>query len=851
MSRSRRAAPRNAYLPLLLLSSTLLVFLGLFSLFAAWTLGVFDRTPAKAPEDHTGKLAFPALVRPVKAFEAVTRDDFIDPRTGQLNVVWLPEPTAQVASRSMSEIIGRVVKRDKQPGMVLSEADFFEKGTRPGLAAGIPTGKLAISIPAEGVPGLEQLRSGDRFDLLVALPERDVDQQISNSEPAALFGGVKPPSLRAGQLSRQHGVKQLVANGMLVSLYSGHHRSTSGPTGLTVPPASKSRSAPPPQAVYAELAVDEEEVGPLTEAISLGTKLTCVLRSGQTKDTSEGDFSVQGLVPVITTAKPVNAFAVLSDENLIDEATGQLHYYYFPPEKLSTQWITDPAKLYGRVLARNLRRGALVTESDLLPEGTRPGISAGLAPGMSAMTIPKESMQGFDQLSIGDKFSILSRVPQAVGSSAPATTWASLYGGQRSEQDQRLEQMVRSGIREIAKDAVYLAESQLGTVVIGIPEEDVAKFAQLLRDGDDVFVVAHSSQEKPKSNAELPKPKLDATQHPPFATTPFRLVKQIGTDTDEGNFAAAQDRRAEDALRFPVLVRDVPAFRSLSIEDFLDPSTGQIQFLFFPQEAVSPDWQADIRQIIDRVSLRDLKAGRVVLNTDLAKAGTPASPALGIPDGMRGVTVNSLQIRGLDSLASGTFFDVISAQGIDVQSLADSVRQSVASDDAVRESTKLPGGRVPASRVIASNAILVANLGSTTVELERISTPAERQTQTRLAADGSTITETILEEPTVTVESREVTQFVIAVDEMSIGSVMGLLDPKQPLQIALRPHATSGKPPTSSELEYGVNERVRAVLQEHVRGNEITSEVFLTDRLNASPRTDRKDALEAVQHEGK
>ena len=290
-------------------------------------------------------------------------------------MVWLPEATKEVASRSVGDLIGRVLRRDKTAGMVLTERDFLPEGTKPGFSAGIPPGKFAITIPTEKIPGLAQLRHGDRFDFMVSLTNSDGDQAISNSEPAALFGGIKPPSLRVSQLSRQHGVKRLVTGGQLIALTQGKTQSTTGANGLTVKPSGRNSSK---STTYAEIAIDGEEIGPLTEAISLQTPMTCIIRSGRPDAEADEAFSKEGLVPVITTAKVVDAFSALTDENLVDESTGKLHYYYFPPDRVPEHWLTDPASLYGRVVGRSLRRGSPITETDLLPAGTKPGISAGV-----------------------------------------------------------------------------------------------------------------------------------------------------------------------------------------------------------------------------------------------------------------------------------------------------------------------------------------------------------------------------------------------------------------------------------------------------------------------------------------
>ncbi|XZE51437.1 hypothetical protein SH139x_003088 [Planctomycetaceae bacterium SH139] len=802
------------------MTMTIFGLLGLTCAALAWMFGFFDSESSVKPIDRTGQLAFPAIVRPLSAHELVTKDDFIIPKTKQLNVVWLPEANAQVASRNMSDLIGRVLSRDKQAGMVLTEADFMEKGTRPGLVAGIPAGKFAMSIPASGIPGLEQLRGGDRFDLLVALPERDGEEQLSNSEPAALFGGVKPASLRVGQLSRQHGIKHLVTNGMLVNLFNSTERSTNGPSGLTVKPGGNRSKSTTVQTVYAELAIDPEEIGPLTEAISLGTKLTCVLRSGLPNGDVDDATSTEGLIPVITTATTVNAFAALTDENLMDESTGRLHYYYFSEEKLSEEWITDPAKLYGRVVARSLRRGSLITENDLLPPGTRPGISAGLPAGMAGMSLSKANVQGFEKLSIGDIFSILTRVPGEINSAIPTTTWATLQGGQPSPDDARVSEMVRTGIREVVRDAVFLSELGTDSVIVGVPEMEVAKLAQLIRDEAEVFAVARSSQQE-----------LEST-HVPVR----RSVEFVSAEAASDGYFVAQNQtdipepaqRQADKIPVPILVQEVSAYDELSIDDFVDPSTGRMQTLYFDQDDIGDDWELDIRRLIDRVALRPLRAGRPVRATDLAPPGSPAGPAVGLEPGMRAVTVNAGQLIGLETLQVGAVFDVVSARGVEVNSLADNVRRSIGSSDAVREATKLPAGRVASSRTVASAVKLLSNTGVAKIMVPTSTGMSESQTQTRLTADGSTITETVKTDP-VTFEERTVAQYVLAVQSEFVGSVLGLLDDQNPLYVSVRPLTDDNGGETSSNHGKNSDRPVQAVIQEHVRGPDITSEVFLTD----------------------
>jgi flagella basal body P-ring formation protein FlgA len=845
---------------------TVIGMLSISSFGVAWTLGYFKDEPkqAAASIDRTGKLAFPATIRPIRAYEQVTRDDFIDPRTNQPNVIWLSEAMAEVALRDFSEIVGRVASRDIQARMVLREDDFLEEGTRPGMVAGIPAGKFAMSIPVSGIPGLEQLRGGDRFDLLVSLPKSGDGDLLSNSEPAALFGGIKPASLRVGQLSRQHGVKHLVTNGTLINLYSGSQRTTQGPVGLTVKPGGGQSRSTTSSTVFAELAVDPEEIGPLTEAISLGTKMTCVLRSGKPDAGVDDEMSTEGMVPVITTATSVNAFSALTDENLMDESTGRLHFYYFPPDKISEEWITEPAKLYGRVVARPLRRGSLITENDLLPPGTRPGISAGLQSGMAGMSLSKSNVQGFENLSVGDRFSILTKVPGEVTASSPNTTWATLLGGQPDSDDARIAEMVRTGIREVVRDAVYLAETEGDSVIIGVPEMEVAKLAQLIRDEAEVFAVARSSQDGHKKD-EVRSLKLErqgshftlhasnfqsSSQPAPLpeagrGETELRLVNQ-----NQSNNPFENAPRQDDKIAVPILVQEVPAYEELTIDDFVDPTTGRVQTLYFDRANIDKDWELDIRKLIDRVALRPLRAGRPVRAIDLAPLGSPAGPAIGLEPGMRAVTVNAAQLVGLETLKVGTIFDLVAARGVEVNALADTVRQSIASSDAVKEATKLPAGRVASSRTVATAVKLLSNTGVTQIMIPKSTGPTETQTQTRLTADGSTVTETVKSDP-ITFEERTVPQYVLAIQSEFVGSVLGLLDDQNPLYVSVRPLSNDVESERFGNHNREIDRPVRAVIQEHVRGQDITSEVFLTDRPEPLAMTASDDHDNASDLEGR
>ena len=86
--------------------------------------------------------------------------------------------------RDLSQIRGRVLREDHPAGYVFTETDFFPKGTRPGVAGGIPPGCRGLAVDARKIVGLDKLRQGDRFDIQVTLP---LDAGTSESSAPALI----------------------------------------------------------------------------------------------------------------------------------------------------------------------------------------------------------------------------------------------------------------------------------------------------------------------------------------------------------------------------------------------------------------------------------------------------------------------------------------------------------------------------------------------------------------------------------------------------------------------------------------------------------------------------------------
>lgn len=247
---------------------------------ALWVTGVIGPATfgfASTPSTR-GLVAVPAPPRPIPAFTKITRDHFWDPVAGQLNVIYLsPRSVTPAMLVKWTDILGRVLDHDKPAGYVFTESDFLPSGTRPGLVAGIPSGKRAIRVAADKVEGVYGLLPGDRFDLVATLP-------IDAKGRAQAFGFAGPYAQQLAlqaQLTnwqKQATVRVIVQNGVVVEPLTTRqipmYSTTLTQGGIT-------RMRPVQEAV---VAVDPDEVVRLTEAIAVDATIAVVPRSGRPDD---------------------------------------------------------------------------------------------------------------------------------------------------------------------------------------------------------------------------------------------------------------------------------------------------------------------------------------------------------------------------------------------------------------------------------------------------------------------------------------------------------------------------------------------------------------------------------------
>ena len=453
---SRRRSQRTSPLINLGIAVAVLAGVGAAGYGIANYYGLFESRTKVVDKSRKGLVPIPKSLVAIKAFEKVDREDVYDRTLGDESYFWLPKDQVDAHPEWMTrveQVIGRVMARDKRADFVFSEKDFLPEGSRTGLSGGVPEGKQGFFLEAEQIPGLRLLKIGDRFDLMASLPEESAN---AGAEYGLLVGGIKA---RGNKPIPLNGVRLLVQSGTMIALTNGRVMTTQGALEFN---QTDSRGRPTTQQKDEQvaIAIDAEEVVPLTQA--LGAKLTihAVARSGQKVENANPVNELAGLIPFPAAAVGVKAFHRLTAHDLAEPLTGELRQYYFKPGATSKQWIGSVSDLLGRVVRRDIDAGYIFSESDflppdsvirdvkayarvqaddlanpatslflgrvlgndlsagqaisddnLLPPDASPGIAGGIPAGLMAVSIPVETITGLGELSRGNRCDVIASTP--------------------------------------------------------------------------------------------------------------------------------------------------------------------------------------------------------------------------------------------------------------------------------------------------------------------------------------------------------------------------------------------------------------------------------------------------------
>ncbi len=126
---------------------------------------------------------------------------------------------------------------------------------------------------------------------------------------------------------------------------------------------------------------------------------------------AKGNPVPPGWIAVPVSARPIPAYSLVTRDYLIDPKTGTWAWQPMKEEQAKGV-ITNLAKIKGRVTKHEIPGTFAFVESDLLPVGTRPGISAGVPLGKRAYTFNTRNLDGcVYQVKEGDHVDLMVSIP--------------------------------------------------------------------------------------------------------------------------------------------------------------------------------------------------------------------------------------------------------------------------------------------------------------------------------------------------------------------------------------------------------------------------------------------------------
>lgn len=121
----------------------------------------------------------------------------------------------------------------------------------------------------------------------------------------------------------------------------------------------------------------------------------------------------------------------------------------------------------------------------------------------------------------------------------------------------------------------------------------------------------------------------------------------------------------EGMVAVPMSGSAIPAYAKVTRDHLANIQTRQLNLIWLPKEAVSPDVMLNISQIIGRVMDHDKPAGYAFTESDFMPKGTRAGLVAGIPAGKRSLTIEASKLDGVFGLRPGDHIDLLATSPID------------------------------------------------------------------------------------------------------------------------------------------------------------------------------------------
>lgn len=219
--------------------------------------------------------------RDIPAYRSIDNDDVLEVRQGKVGFAkyaWKADSVEEnglFTVDRLKDLKGRVLKRNKDKGRLFAESDFFEKGTKAGVTAGIPVGFQGLWVGVNEIEGLASLSRDDLFDIFAVVPRDEKKKRDMNSMLDGIHKTREEMMLNNRADEPKAKVEMIVSNGRVVT---GVQVRSELETSSSLMSGSRTK-ATPKQEIF--IAVRREEVPNLVEKLGMNITVYCLPHSGR------------------------------------------------------------------------------------------------------------------------------------------------------------------------------------------------------------------------------------------------------------------------------------------------------------------------------------------------------------------------------------------------------------------------------------------------------------------------------------------------------------------------------------------------------------------------------------------
>ncbi|QDU27038.1 hypothetical protein ETAA8_21220 [Anatilimnocola aggregata] len=657
-----------------------LVFGASATLGTLWAAGVPLQfwAVAKPP-----RIQIPVNARPVAAYAVVTREDLIDTQKRAIASIELrPEQIVGIGAKftddkgepaesavkevledngqftlvvasgqkvplgrvrelggalmSVNDIIGRVVGKDKNPGLAFNESSFLPKGTRPGLAGATPPGMQSITLESSKITGLHGLKLGDTIDLIASIPHEFLGEFDPTHRQRR--GVVYVNKGKGTDDSSQPFAERTIAQGALIISPVRIRQKPSTTSSLTQ--GQKVQNIPVEEVVLALMPADLSHV---KKAIDKGLNVIAVAQSGRGGEgapvaTPEPATKLAVAFPLVKRTIP--AFQRITDQDFIDPVTRRPEFSYVDPDVATQRKLVPYDFLLGRVASRDIDVGSVISETELAQQGAQGGIGSVIPADRQAVVVDAHRIVGADMLSVGDRLDVLGSFALELERSVVETERVGDVARNRnfSESIERKTELAWSDSLGHRSEHWFVAI-----------DAHVVAIARSL----DSSAASAAPTARPVSSLTLAVRLKDAEAIAQAAAMDKKIVL---TAAFRSNLPTAH---SPDLTSVPICSVGLRAFEAL---DAWSPAVLRPAMSFVSNDVVAArQIITDLRPYAGRVLSRNKQPGDYFTTADFLPEDAKPGVAAGIAAGHRGFLVAKDQLAGLDVIQQGSRVDVLAA----------------------------------------------------------------------------------------------------------------------------------------------------------------------------------------------